>query len=220
LVVRVGILGGTGPAGSALALRLADAGAEVVVGSRSEEKAAALCVELSGRWPERQLSLEPAKNLVAARSDLVIVATPWDAAASMAASVGDELDGRVVISMANALAKVGDEFQALVPPRGSVAAGVAAAVPSALVAAAFHHLPARSLGDLSQPVSGDVLICSDHDVATKAAGQLVDMVPGLRALAAGRLTNAGPIESFTAVLLELNRRYRSRASIRIEGIEV
>ena len=76
----VGILGGTGPAGQALAARLASVGYDVMVGSRSEEKAAAVCDELRARWPDRRLSLEPATNEGAAKSTLVVVGTQWAAA--------------------------------------------------------------------------------------------------------------------------------------------
>lgn len=122
--------------------------------------------------------------------------------------------------MANALVKVGSEFQALIPPRGSVAAAVQAEIPKALVAAAFHHVPARELGDLAHPLDGDVLVCSDHSEAHAATAELIEAIPGLRPLDAGSLSNAGPIEAFTAVILNLNIRYRVRSGIRLPGIEV
>ena len=120
--------------------------------------------------------------------------------------------------MANALARVGHEFQPLVPPRGSVAANVAAAVPRALVAAALHHLPAKELAALDHPVDSDVLICSDHPEATEATAELVRRIPGLRPLDAGELSNAAPIEAFAAVLLQLNARYKTRVAIKLTGI--
>jgi NADPH-dependent F420 reductase len=156
---------------------------------------------------------------MAADADIVVVATPWDAAASTALSVADQLEGKVVISMANALARVGKEFQALVPPRGSVAAHVQATVPGALVSAAFHHLPARELAAIDQPMHADVLVCSDHAEATRATSAVVECIPGLRALDTGSLSNAGPIEAMTAVLLQLNGKYKTRASIQVSGIE-
>ena len=130
------------------------------------------------------------------------------------------LAGKVVISMANALAKVGTEFQPLVPPRGSVAASVAALVPDSLVAAAFHHLPAKELADLDHPIESDVLICSDHAHATDVTSQLVRLIPGLRPLDSGTLSNAAPIEAFAAVLLQLNIKYKTRAAVRLTGIDL
>ena len=213
------MLGGTGPAGSALAVRLASLGQEVVVGSRSAERAEEICAGLRERWPDHPLRLQGGDNATAAASDLVVVATPWDAAAATAASVGDRLDGKVVVSMANALAMVGGELQPLIPPRGSVAAAVQAAVPAARVAAAFHHVPARELADIDHPVECDVLVCSDDPAATKATAELVRLVPGLSAVDAGSLSSAAAIEAFTAVILQVNRRYKTRATVKLVGVE-
>jgi 8-hydroxy-5-deazaflavin:NADPH oxidoreductase len=218
--MHVGILGGTGPAGSGLAARLSSVGLDVVIGSRSRERAEEACQAVRDKWPDRSFSLEAGDNLRAAGAELVIVATPWDAAAATVSSVAGRLTGKVVISMANALAKVGDEFEPLVPPRGSVAAHVQAAAPGALVAAAFHHLPARALAMLDRPVESDVLVCSDHRSAYDATAELVDLIPDLRPLDAGSLSNAAPIEAITAVLLQLNVRYKTRAAVRLTGIEL
>jgi NADPH-dependent F420 reductase len=218
--VHVGILGGTGPAGSGLAARLADAGLEVVIGSRSKERAQHTCEEISKAWPDRDLSLEAGDNPRAAAAEVVVVATPWDAAAVTVASVAGRLTGKVVISMANALAKVGDEFEPLVPPRGSVAAHVQSAAPGALVAAAFHHLPAKALANLNTPIDADVMVCSDHKAAFDQTAELVSLIPNLRPLNAGSLSNAAPIEAITAVLLQLNVRYKTRAAIRLTGIQL
>lgn len=218
--MHVGILGGTGPAGKGLAARLSSVGLDVVIGSRDKERAEQACQDIIDKWPDRSFSLEAGDNLRAAGAEIVVVATPWDAAASTAASVSGRLTGKVVISMANALAKVGDEFEPLVPPRGSVAAHVQSAAPGALVAAAFHHLPARALAQLDRPVESDVLVCSDHRAAYDRTAELVDLIPDLRPLDAGSLSNAAPIEAITAVLLQLNVRYKTRAAVRLTGIEL
>lgn len=217
--MRVGILGGTGPAGSGLGARLASCGFEVVIGSRSEDRAADVCKSILEKWPGRDLSLSGGDNSKAAAADLVIVATPWDAAASTAGAVGDLLDGKVIISMANALARVGNEFQPLITPRGSIAGAVQERVGGARVAAAFHHFAARSLADLDTQLDGDVLICSDHAEATRATLELVGAIPGLRGLDAGPLASAGTLEGFVAILVEVNRRYKARAALRLTGVE-
>lgn len=216
--MRVGILGGTGPAGRGLAARLAAAGVNVVVGSRSAERAAATCEEIRTRWPEHEMSLEPMENREAAEAQVVVVATPWDAAASTTGSVADLLGGKVVVSMANALEKKDGELQAVTPPLGSVAAAVQEAAPAAMVAAAFHHVPARSLAAVDTPIDGDVIVCTDHQPAFEATAELVRMIPGLRPLHGGSLVGAGPVEAFTAVLLGVNSRYKARAVVRLNGI--
>ncbi len=173
---------------------------------------------LISRWSEHDLAIEASDSAGAAEADVVVIATPWDAAASTAASVSKQLDGKVVISMANALAKVGHEFQPLVPPRGSVAASVQAAVPRSRIAAAFHHVPAKELGDLDRPIESDVLICSDHPDASASAADLVAKIPNMRPLDCGELSLATPIESFTAVLLQLNVRYKTRVALKFTSI--
>ena len=220
LLMEIAVLGGTGPAGSGLAARLASIGYDVVVGSRSKYKAMEVTDAILERWPEHKLSLRADTNEGAAKADVVVIATPWDSTASTALSVADLLKGKVVISMANALAKVGSEFQPLVPPRGSVAASVQAIVPRALVAAAFHHLPARELGNIVEPIESDVLICSDHAKATEVTADIVRKIPGCRPLDVGNLSNAAPIEAFAAVLLQLNMRYKTRSALRMTGIDV
>lgn len=216
--MHIGLLGGTGPAGRALAARLASLDYKVTLGSRSRYRAMEIRDSIVDRWPGRSLDIAAAENEVAADAEVIVIATPWDGAAETALSVRDQLDGKVVISMANALARVGGEFQPLVPPRGSVAASVQAAVPRSLVAAAMHHLPARELGAIDRAIDSDVLICSDHPHATEVTTAVVGSIPGLRPLDAGELSNATPIEAFTAVLLQLNVRYKTRVAVKLTGI--
>lgn len=218
--MQIGVLGATGPAGSALAARLAASGYEVIIGSRSKDRAMeARNALVERRWPDRNLPISFAENIGAAGAEVVVLATKWDAAAPTAAEVADQLQGKIVICMANALTRVGKEFQPLVPPRGSVAAWVQAAVPGARVVAAFHHVPARELGDLTKPVESDVLVCSDDGGATEAVCEIVGRLPDLRPLDAGLLSNAGPVEAFVAVLLQLGQRYRTRAAVKFTGIK-
>lgn len=216
--VRIGVLGATGPAGSGLAARLASVGYDVVIGSRSVERAEEVRQKLAERWPDHDLAIEATDNAGAAEADVIVLATPWEGASPTAAAVRDQLVGKVVISMANALTRVGTEFQPLVPPRGSVAASVQAVIPESFVAAAFHHVPAKELGDIEHPIEMDVLICSDHPEATKVTTELVDAIPGMRPLDAGELSVATPIEAFTAVLLQINVRYKTRAAVQFTGI--
>lgn len=215
--MRVGFLGGTGPAGRALAARVASCGTEVMIGSRDPERAAEVVSSLALRWPHRGLPLTGVSNEDACDADLVIVATPWDAAAPLAASLAGRLSGKVVISMANALEKVGDELEALVPPRGSISVAVAQAAPAAFVAGAFHHLPARTLGALEERLDADVLVCSDSERATTSTIELVDSIEGLRGVDAGSLSAASAIEAFTAVLVGINIRHRVHSTIRLTG---
>jgi NADPH-dependent F420 reductase len=120
--------------------------------------------------------------------------------------------------MANALVRVNDEFQPLVPPRGSVAAHVQAAVPECRLVAAFHHVPATELGHITEPIDSDVLICGDDPSAVQQVSDLISEIPDCRPLDAGELSNAMAIEAFTAVLLQLNVRYKTRVAPKLTGI--
>ena len=218
--MRIGILGGTGPAGSALAARLASIGFDVVIGSRSSERASEVVVEYVANFPELEGHLSGGDNAHASLCELLVIATPWDSAATTVQENAASLSGKIVISMANALVRVAGEFQPLLPPRGSVAAHIQAAIPLSRVVAAFHHLPAKELGHIGQPIDSDVLICSDDRDAIQIVSEIVERIPGCRPLDAGLLSNAMAIEAFTAVLLQLNVRYKTRVAPKLTGIRL
>jgi 8-hydroxy-5-deazaflavin:NADPH oxidoreductase len=216
--VHVGIIGGTGPAGRGLVARLAEAGIRVTIGSRDAERAASVAGEVGQNWPEISSLIEGADNEGAAGAELVVVATPWDSAIPTVKALRDPLAGKVVISMVNALVKEGREMLALLPPRGSMAAAVQAALPDSLVAATFHHLPASEMENLESGLQADVLVCSDSPKATTATVGLVEQMRGLRPLDAGSLNQAAAIEAFTAVCITLNIRHKAHSTLRLAGI--
>lgn len=216
--MSVGVLGGTGPLGSALAARLSAAGDHVVLGSRDAVRAEASAGELRRRWPGVLGTLRAGPNEEAASCDEVVIATPWDAAVATASAHSASLAGKLVVSVGNALGRFGREVVPLLPGRGSVAQSLQAALPASRVAGAFHHLPASRLGDPGDPLGLDVLICADTEDALAEAARLVERIPGLRALEAGSLALAGAIESFTAVLVALNVRHKAQSSVAVEGI--
>lgn len=219
----IGILGGTGPAGKGFALRLAEAGYDTVIGSRSAERGEEIVAELLASWPGKQLPLTGGDNAKAAACDIVVVATPWEGAKATAALLREVIEGeagepKVVLSMCNALVRIDGEFQPLILPRGSVAESIQAALPGAKVAATMHHVPAKELGMLDEPVDCDVLICADDPTAASVAAELVGAVPGLRPLYVGGLSCSSPVEAFTAVLLQLNVLNKTRVGLRFTGL--
>ena len=214
----IGIIGGTGPAGRGLALRAAMAGMSVVIGSRQAERASEVAADVASRAGAGAGAITGAANEDVCGADLVVVATPWEGTIATVSPLAEALSGRVVVSMVNALAKEGRSFLALVPPRGSMAGAVQAALPSSLVSAAFHHLPASQMERPEAAVEADVLVCSDHPAATAATIALVDRIGGLRGVDAGDLAQAAAIEAFTAVLITVNIRNRAHAAIRLTGM--
>lgn len=217
-VPTVGIVGGTGPAGSALAARLAHAGLAVRLGSRDPAKAAHVRDELAERWGEVMAALSPVSNDEAAGAEVVVLATAADSLVDTARQLAPALAGRVVVCMGNRLAK-GRRGLALVLPEGrSLAEAVAAVAPEARVTGAFQNLPAAGLGDLSLPLDADVVVCGDDAGAVRTTLALVDRIAGLRALDGGPLANAAAIEGFTAVLININRARRDEHSVRVVSL--
>lgn len=216
--MTIGVLGATGPAGQAAAAQFAAVGIDVIVGSRALERASDTVAELQSRWPDRQLELTPGDNAAAAEADLVLVATPWDGILTTVEPLAGALSGKVVISMANALTKWGKNMVPLLPPTGSVTAAVAQALPGSRVVGAFHHLPAGAWADLDHPLDADVMVCSNDRAATSEVIDLIDRLPGLRGVDSGGLASALAIEALTPALLEINRRYKTHAAVRITGL--
>ncbi|MFZ1061887.1 MAG: NADPH-dependent F420 reductase [Acidimicrobiales bacterium] len=213
----VGILGGTGPAGRGVAIRLASVGFDVVLGSRDAARASDVATSLNAGLSG---AIAGAANDVAAACDVVVVATPWDSAIATVAPLRDSLAGKVVISMVNALTREGRELLPLYPARGSMAAQLAFALPDSRVVGAFHHLPAAQMQDLESGLDADVLVFSDHADALDHVVGLVDAMPGLRAVAAGSLSLASPIEAFTAVCISLNVRHKAHSYLKLAGLEL
>lgn len=212
------MIGATGPAGQAVATQMAAIGLEVVVGSRVLERAQDTVSSLLERWPKRDLALVPGNNEAAAGAELVVVATPWEGILATVSALEEPLAGKVVISMANALTRWGKEMVPLLPPTGSVTVAVARALPGSRVVGAFHHLPAGAWSDLDQALECDVMVCSDDRDASREVIDLIGRLPGLRGLDAGGLSSALAIEALTPALLEVNRRYKTHAGIRLTGI--
>jgi NADPH-dependent F420 reductase len=215
--MKIGVLGGTGPAGKGIAVQLAALGHTAVIGSRDRERAEATVAELKERWGERVQTLEAGTNPQAADADVVVIATVWDAAAPTARYLSDKLAGKVVVAMANGLEKQGSEFVAVLPDEGSIAEAIQAAAPEARVVAALQHVPARTLGDLDGDLDSDVLVAGDDDEARTLVLDLVDQIPGLRAFDAGSLRNARGIEAVAAPLLTINLRHKGEVTLRISG---
>lgn len=213
----VGVVGGTGPAGRALSVRLAAAGYDVLLGSREQSRAAVVVEELEMAWPDRTLALRAVGNRGATEADLVVMAAPWEGMLGLAVSMAEALRGKTVVSMANALARAGGSFLPLTLPRGSVAAELQALLPDSNVVGAFHHLPAKPLSDLDRELGVEVLVCGDDGAARWEVITLVDHVAGLRGIDAGTLSSAGAIEAMTAVLVQINVNYKTHSMLRLVG---
>jgi NADPH-dependent F420 reductase len=207
--VRVAIVGGTGPFGSALASRLRDApGFDVVIGSRAAERAAATAAELG---------VTGAANEDAVRgADLVVLATKADAALATARALRDAIGGTPVLCVASEL-RVTPQGAFPSPDPVSLAERVQAEL-AAPVLAGLHSLAARSLAGSEAP-DEDVFVCGDDADAKALALELADQVTAGRAVDAGPLASARALEGLTAILVGINRRYKTHAGIKVTGVE-
>jgi NADPH-dependent F420 reductase len=222
----VGVLGGTGPQGRGLAVRLAAAGQRILLGSRDAERAAEVATEVTERATAAaaaggvEVSVQGGSNVdVAGAADLVIVAVPYAGHAATLAELATPLAGKIVV---DCVVPMGfDELGAYVldVEEGSVAQQAAALLPDSHVVGAFHHLSAVLLEDLSRPtLDGDVMVVGDDRPSMDTVQALAGRLPGMRGVYAGRLRNARQVEALTVNLVSVNRRYKVHAGIRITDV--
>jgi NADPH-dependent F420 reductase len=205
--MRVAIVGGTGPFGRALAGRLREAGFEVVIGSRNADRAAALAEELGVAGAANQHAVRVA--------DLVVLATNADAALDTARALRNEIGETPVLSVASEL-----QFT----PGGVLPSPEPTSLAERLqdeldgpVVAGLHSLAASTLG-AEQPPPEDALVCGNDAGAKALALELAERITAGRALDAGPLQSARALEGLTAVIVNLNKRYKGHAGIEITGL--
>jgi NADPH-dependent F420 reductase len=217
--MRIGILGATGPAGRGLAARLASVGHEVLFGSRDAAKAEAGAAALVETWGDRVAGrLVACDNAGACDAPVVILAVQADAAIPTVQEHAEHLAGKIVVSMANNLVKHGNEFNAVLPPHGSVAAEIQSLLWRSRVTTAFHLVPAAEFGALDHEMESDVIVLGDDDEAVRTVMEITASIPRLRALDGGSLRNAVGMETFAAVLLTVNIRHKMRGSLRLQTV--
>jgi NADPH-dependent F420 reductase len=212
----IAVIGGTGPQGMGLAYRLARAGHEVILGSRSEERAGRAADDVSARLAGGGIA--GASNLEAARkADIALLAIPYDGHDELVESISEALDGKIVISCVNPLGFDKRGAYGLSVEAGSAAESAAALLPTSRVVGAFHHLSAVLLfGD--EPLDEDVLVCGDDVEAKGVVIELAAAVTGRPGVDAGKLRLARHLEPLTAVLISINRVYKTHAGIRVTGL--
>jgi NADPH-dependent F420 reductase len=195
----IGIVGGSGDFGQGLAERLRRIGEEVVIGSRT---------------PRDDFVSNPEACLA---SEVVFLSVPPEGVADMALSLRDALAGRVVVSVAAPVVfregKPGAE-----PGELSLAEVTADAAPDARVVSGFHTVSAKALADPDVPLDEDVLLAGDDAEAKEVVAGLAGRLVEGRAVDCGRLEVSRWLETLTAVLLNVNRRYKTNAGVRVTGL--
>ena len=218
--MRIGILGGTGPAGTALGARLASVGYEIILGSRSRYRAMEARDEIVAHWTDRVLSIDAGSNTDATQAELVVIATPWDSAATTAHEHA-RCAGRARSSSAWPTRWSGWG------PSSSRSCRLAGRSPPTCrrrcrTAGSWRRSTTcrpRSWATWTSPSTPTCSSALTIPTAIKIVSEIVTAIPGCRPLDAGELSNATAIEAFTAVLLQLNVRYRTRVAPKLTGIK-
>ncbi len=216
------IIGGTGALGFGLALRLARAGQQIVIGSRDAGRAAETADRVRDAVPDADV--EGLANAEAAgRGPIVFLTVPFRAQSEILQAIHLSLRaGQLLVdaTVPTAAAVSGKATRLLGVWQGSAAEQAQEMVPDGVaVVSALHTVSARSLGDGSR-LDEDVLVCGERKADKARVARLVELMEGLRAVNAGPLETARIVEGLTALLISINARYRSAAGIRITGLPV
>lgn len=216
--MKLAFVGGTGPEGLGLAMRLAAAGHEVAIGSRSTERGEEGAAKVREAVPSARVT-GGENAAVVGDADVVFLTFPYSGQQDTLAALGAALDGKIVCDVVAPL-----EFQqgigavAINVPGGSAAQEAAAQVPNARVVSAFQNMSAEKLVELDHPLDCDVLVCGRDAEAKRVVMELANQIEGVRAVDAGGLSQSRYVEMITSLLINLNRKYKTQTSIRIVGI--
>src|ERR1035441_4263151 len=217
----IAIIGGTGPAGTGLALRFARAGEVVIIGSREADRAEQTATMIREKAGADAQVFGMENSAACGASDLLVLTVPFDGQAALLKQLKPAMrPGSILIDATVPLAASvgGRASRTLGVWQGSAAQQTAELVPKGgSVVAAFQNLSAEQLnGD--DDVDCDVIVCSDDPNATQVAMELAAKIAGARAIDGGKLENARIVEQITALLIGLNIRHKGHAGIRITGL--
>jgi 8-hydroxy-5-deazaflavin:NADPH oxidoreductase len=215
------IVGGTGALGAGLALRWARAGAPITIGSRSAERAEEAAARLRGEVPGAEVEGLLNEEAVA-RAEIVFLTVPFRAQSENLNNLREALQpGQILVDCTVPLAAAvsGKATRSLGVWQGSAAQQAQEMVPDGVtVVAALHTVGAPTLADAGTELDEDVPVCGDRKADKARVAQLIELIPGLRAVNAGPLEMARIVEQLTPLLISVNSRYKAHAGIRITGL--
>lgn len=212
----IAILGGTGALGGGLARRWSKAGFDVIIGSRTKEKAADAVAELKGVLGD-DIKVSADDNVSAAKAaDLVVLTVPYAHHANTLSAVKAELQGKILIDVTVPLRppKVGT---VQLPEAGSAAQEAQALLGEAVkVVSAFQNVAADHLNS-DREIDCDVLVAGNDKEARQLIVGLVEAA-GMKGFSIGPVANSAASEALTSVLIQINRQFKCHAGIKISGL--
>ncbi len=216
----IGIVGGTGKLGMALAARFATAGLSVVIGSRVAAKAVDAAATVVSGVPEGAGAIVGADNATACAVDgVVIITVPYEGLDDVIAGLAQSIGERIVVSAVVPVRFVKGEGPSQVEVgAGSACEHIAARLPDARVVGALQTLSYVTLRDLGRPVDSDVILTGDDDAAKAVVAGLLTTLSGVRVIDGGALRNTRFVEQLTVLLLSINGRYRRHTGVRITDL--
>ncbi len=221
-MATIGFIGGTGPEGLGLAMRLALADDRVLIGSRRPERAEAAAQQVRDALAVVGRTADAGGGVnrdVVREADVIIVVVPFDGHEATLIDLRDDIGSKIVVDAAVPLEFVNGQPGVVAVEQGSATEQAQALLPDARVVGAFHNLSARKLQALDDEMEGDVLITGDDAEAKQTVIEMVGRMPRLRPVDAGALVMSGFVEGITALILSINRRYKSNAAVQMVGIE-
>lgn len=213
----IGFLGGTGPEGRSLALRLAMVGEEVAIGSRDAERAREMAQKVEARG--ESIRVVGGENTeIVGMSDVIFITVPYEGQAALLGALAPSLAGKLIVDTVAPVSFQDGKIRAFDVPKGSAAEEAQSLLPNSQVVAAFQNVSAVDLWVPDRVIEGDVVVCSEHQEAKERVMALAERIPDIRAVDGGALANARYVEVVTAMLLNINRIYKAHTMIRIIGL--
>ncbi len=215
----IGFLGGTGIEGKGIALRLAQAGFSVTLGSRSLERARAGADELNQKLGRALIEAAENREMLA-RAEIAFLTVPFAQAAEALHTYRDSFRPEMILVDVTVPIKSKSSPGPGDLPEGSGSQHLAKLLPEGVaLVAAFKTIPAETLAELDVPLDCDEFVCGDSQEARGRVMEILAKIPGLRPVDAGGLSAAGTLERMTALAIRLNRRYQIRsARFRVVGL--
>ena len=217
----VPIIGGTGALGYGLALRWAREGIDVVIGSRSAERATEAAERVRAAVPGAGVEGLPNEE-AARRGPIVFLTVPFRAQSETLNNLREVIEAEQLLvdcTVPTAAAVSGKATRTLGVWQGSAAQQAQEMTPDGVtVVAALHSVSAPLLADLEHELDQDVLICGERKADKTRVAELVQRIPGLRAVNAGALETARIVEQLTPLLISINVRYKTHAGLRITDL--